>query len=284
MDSSARGQPALLYGTASSLGDYDECLEIESETGDLNGQYCLVKYAIQSPGKSGIENKIKAGFPVADFYYPLHGLCIPSACSREDLANILSHHIFPETHSVKLLDISHCDTRDSLKFSFNKLNKHQIVSLVFITTFVLLSAIGTAMHVLGVNFLRQHSMIKQVTDLLEPNRGNRIDSADAFKTIFALYGVAIHSIAAVVTPIGAFVLSRIQHVCDAVTHIWLQPLINVHGLHLMSFLGGLAVGSSFYPNAKKGRLRYGVAIMERFLRNAPGQFPDHKSNLHVKQE
>jgi hypothetical protein len=208
---------------------------------------------------------------VAGFYYPLHGLCIPSACSREDLANILSHHIFPQTSSVKLLDISHCDTLESVKFSFNKLNKHQIVSLIFITTFVALSGIGTLMHLLDINILRQHSMIKQVSDLLEPNRGNRIDSADAFKTIFALYGVAIHSIAAVVTPIGAYVLSRIQHVCEAVVHIWLQPLINTHGLHVMSYLGGLAVGSAFYPNAKKGKLRYGVAIYERFIRNVPGE-------------
>lgn len=271
IDSSARGQPALLVGTASSFGDYDQCLDIASETRGLNGRYCLVKFAIQSPERTGIQDKIRETFPVADFYYPLHGLCIPSACTREDLANILSHHIFPQTNAVKLLDISHCDTRESVSFSIQKLNKHQLVALTFIATFVLLSGLGTVMHVLGINWLRNHSMIKQVSDLLEPNRGNRIDSADAFKTAFALYGVAIHSIAAIVTPIGAFVLSRIQNVCDAVTHIWLQPLINVHGLHVISFLGGLAVGSSCYPKAKRGKLGYGSAIIERFLRNAPGQ-------------
>lgn len=270
MDSSARGQPALLVGTASSFGDYDECLDIKSLTKGLNGNYCLVKFAIQSPEKSGIQDKIKETYPVADFYYPLHGLCIPSACIREDLANILSHYIFPQTKAVKLLDVSHCDTQESISFSINKLNKHQLVALAFIATFAFLSGVGTLMHVLGINLLRNHSMIKQVSDLLEPNRGNRIDSADAFKTVFALYGVAIHSIAAIVTPIGAFVLTRIQNVCEAVTHIWLQPLINVHGLHVISFLGGLSVGSTFYPNAKKGRLSYGVAIFERFLRNAPG--------------
>lgn len=230
----------------------------------------MVKFAIQSSVKSGIRDEIETRYPVADFYYPLHGLCVPSTCSREDLANILSHHIFPQTQAVKLLDISHCDTQESISFSLKRLNKHQLLAFIFVTTFAALSGIGTLFHILGIDFLRNHSALKQISDLLEPNRGNRIDSADAFKTVFALYGVAIHSIAAIVTPIGAFVLARIQNVCEAVNHVWLQPLINVHGLHVISFLGGLSVGSTFYPNAKKDRLSYGIAIFERFIRNAPG--------------
>jgi len=114
-------------------------------------------------------------------------------------------------------------------------------------------------------------MIHHIIDLLEPPKaGSRIDFADFLKTGFALYGVAIHSIVAVVTPIGVYVVTRLTGITASVTTVWLQPLINVHGLHFISFLGGLSMGFSVYPALKKGKAKPISLIINRWLRNAPG--------------
>lgn len=271
LDSSARAAPALLEGSASSFGDYDECLDISIHDPSIQGQYCLVKFEVGQEKDAQLEvvAKMRGIYPVANFYNLLHGLCIPSACSLQDLQEILGSHVCPK-RGLKLLDIFSCDTKSGISFSWTKLSIHQKISLVFIASFVGLCILGSIFHALGINILRHHSMIQNVIDLQEPPSGSRIEVADFFKMGFAIYGVAIHSIIAVVTPIGVYVVSRLLGICMSVQTVWLQPLINVHGLHIISFLGGLAMGVAIYPLILKRKAKTSSLIFQRWLRNVPG--------------
>jgi hypothetical protein len=273
VDSSARATPAILEGTTTSFGDFDQCLDISFEGKEaFYGQYCLVKFEVdrQKSSKLPISSTVKSVFPIANFYNPLHGLCVPSKCSLQDLKEILGSHICPK-NGLTFMEIFSCDTTFSLSFSWFKLSVHQKISLGFILLFTGLCVVGTLCQAFGVNLFRKHSMINNIQELLEPPAlGSRIEVADFFKMGFAMYGVAIHSIVAVVTPIGVYVVTRLTGIAGAVKTIWLQPLVNVHGLNIVPFLQGLAMGFSIYPSLVKRKVNSSTLIKERWLRNAPG--------------
>ena len=124
IDSSASGPKAMLVGSASSFGDYDQCLDIQSQ--EFAGKYCLVNFkAEQSIGRnSPIHERMANAYPIANTYYPLSGLCVPSTCSKSDVSEMLKL-IFPK-YRLQLLNISHnCDTKESNQFDYNNLNYQQ---------------------------------------------------------------------------------------------------------------------------------------------------------------
>lgn len=264
----------MLQGSVSSFGDYNECLEIKGQSRDVeaNGKYCLVKFSIKhSTVKQAAVQFLTSIHPVAEFYHPLHGLCIPSACSKDDLELILSQKVFARSGHFKLEEITHCDTKESIEFKFYKLTSHQKVAFIFVAFFVLLAMVASVADMLGISLFKNHSIIHNTQSLLEPGQAGRDSAADLIKTAFALYGVAIHSIVAVTTPIGVYVLSRLNDIHSAIKIVWIQPFINVHGLHAISFISGMTMGFSTYPASKKQNgISYGSIVIERWLRNAPG--------------
>lgn len=286
LDSSSKAPSSVLEGTTTSYGDYDECLDIgEVDSPNLSGQYCLVWYDVDRnstidqdrPNERSnlqVEEELKTIFPVANFYTPLSGLCLPMGCSIRDVRVILESPQVLSSVNHRLLDVSHCDSRDSIKFRKERLSSHQLVSLIFVGALGALAFIGTLLDLLGIQILQHHSVVYHFVSLLEPNNSNRIDIADIIKMIFAVYGVAVHSIIAVVTPIGVYAVTRLLGIVASVTTIWLQPLINVHGLHVVSFLGGFAMAFSTYPAVNRGNRSKGSIslILERWVRNAPGLF------------
>lgn len=264
----------MLQGSVSSFGDYNECLEIKSQVNsiDTNGKYCLVKFSItKSTVEQAVTSTLFSLHPIADFYYPLHGLCIPSGCTKDDLEILLSQNVFTKSNTLKLEQILHCDTKESTKFDLFKLTIHQQISLLFVGLFIVLAILATIFELIGIQLLRKHSIITNTTNLLAPSQGERDLSADFIKTMVALYGVAIHSVVAVTTPIGVYVMSRLEDIHNAIRIIWIQPFINVHGLHAISFLSGITMGfSSWAYNKRKNTPSYFMQILDRWLRNAPG--------------
>lgn len=130
--------------------------------------------------------------------------------------------------------------------------------------------IGTLCELLGIEILRGSSLVSNLTELFAADKSSRLKTADIFKTGFSIYACAVHSIAAIVTPMGVYILNRQQDVASAVQTIWLQPLLNVTGLNIISFLGGLTLAISIYPNFKKRRSSYVKTIFNRWISTAPG--------------
>lgn len=99
----------LLEGVFSSIGEYNECLDIMSPSDSqiaIKGQYCLAKPIIPHPER----NSFKRGDPInnifsipeqyideaIDLLYLLNGslinigVCIPSTCSPIDVQNAIN--------------------------------------------------------------------------------------------------------------------------------------------------------------------------------------------------
>lgn len=204
----------------------------------VNGQYCMVSFAFDtSTGiKTPVRLHLSRAIPIADFYHLLSGLCIPSSCDRSDLITMLNYTL--PNYDLRLINVTHCDTRESISFKFSNLALIQKISYIFGIVSLVLVSIGTIFQLIGIDCLRSHSLIANFNALITTEgRNGRIGVADIFKTVFALYATAVHSIAAITTPTGTYMLARLVNVDSFVTKIWIQPFINVAGLNIISFLG-----------------------------------------------
>ncbi|KAF7494136.1 Nose resistant to fluoxetine protein 6 [Sarcoptes scabiei] len=79
-----------------SLGEFDQCLEIESDPDEdrnpIYGQYCLLKPVVPLP------KMIKQGEPIATARMPqVHKMCIPHKCDRENLEEAINQIMVRKT-------------------------------------------------------------------------------------------------------------------------------------------------------------------------------------------
>lgn len=204
----------------------------------ISGQYCMVSFFFDT--STGINTPMRLhlskAIPFADYYHPLSGLCIPSSCDRSDLITMLNYTL--PNYDLRLINVTHCDTKESISFKFSNLALIQKVSYIFGVISLVLVSIGTILQLIGIDYLRSHSLIANYNALITTEgRNGRIGVADTFKTVFALYATAVHSIAAITTPTGTYMLRSLVNLDSFVIKIWIQPFINVAGLNIISFLG-----------------------------------------------
>lgn len=86
--------PGYFAGTLTSLGDYDQCLDLlrhQVPGRAFDGQYCAIdnaplrNEAISESDKFSLGGNINfVGFPFSS------ALCVPSTCTPDDLRHILS--------------------------------------------------------------------------------------------------------------------------------------------------------------------------------------------------
>ena len=108
LDSNGHFPSGMMSGTLSSLGDYDQCLSVETSDQSIRGQYCLLKIKSDLPEKKGIitfkdryinlngtdlQNTWIESYVVKNlynFYYfsIMNGICVPSVCARDDLVTL----------------------------------------------------------------------------------------------------------------------------------------------------------------------------------------------------
>lgn len=115
IDSSGKIPPGFTDGTVTSLGDYDECIEIKSPTvDDVEGKYCLIDIfpigyknrAKRTDGKISLNSM--QYFNASAYYF---GLCFPSKCSTSDVKKLVQHVLKPFPLMVEG-DLN-CDTKQS---------------------------------------------------------------------------------------------------------------------------------------------------------------------------
>lgn len=124
------------FGTTSSFGDYDECLDIQSDDDDDDhnnfvGKYCTISFKTDNtsfgPEKTPVEEKLASVYPTANFYYPISGICIPSSCSKDDVQRILLS-TFPK-YNLQLLNVTNCDTKESTGFNYDNTTIQQKIAM-----------------------------------------------------------------------------------------------------------------------------------------------------------
>ena len=112
IDSSGKIPAGFTEGTVTSLGDYDECIELKSPVvDDVQGKYCLIDIfpigykngAKRADGKISLNSM--QHFNASAYYF---GLCFPSKCSTQDVKQIVQHVLKPYPLAVEG-DLN-CDT------------------------------------------------------------------------------------------------------------------------------------------------------------------------------
>lgn len=113
LDASAKLPSGFLDGTVTSLGDYDECLDITSHVKDdlIEGAYCMVRFtkatatttssSSTSPPPSNIttstaseasaiQNELADGLALYNTFTLNIGICLPSSCNENDIRSLLN--------------------------------------------------------------------------------------------------------------------------------------------------------------------------------------------------
>ncbi len=103
LDSWGRIPNGIISGTVLSLGDYDQCVDIENIDirGQLiNGKYCLLKIMPQMPTKGSLINLNESVYAnswvnnfaknnARDYSNIWNSICIPSVCTESEIILIL---------------------------------------------------------------------------------------------------------------------------------------------------------------------------------------------------
>jgi hypothetical protein len=97
LDSSGRLPIGIIDGTLVSSGDYDQCLDVRTQT-DIEipfvGQYCTAKLTLPLDLDYNYPNETFYGRALTAFRNQLtpsvyNAFCVPSICSAKDVKNIL---------------------------------------------------------------------------------------------------------------------------------------------------------------------------------------------------
>ncbi|KAI1293856.1 hypothetical protein HDE_06429 [Halotydeus destructor] len=205
MDASAKSSAALLEGTISSLGDYDQCLDINhNDDQDLSGQYCMLKLLTSDDhldDGSELSAKLRI-FPMFGVFPLNYALCMPSACTAEEVSTVVS--LTTEDAYVRQNATPICDSRESIAFSFKKLTQPQIFASIYIVTMVTVVYLSTVMDVYGLVQTRyRKSKMSTYTKLFSGNfnmfklmqsDSERISTVDNARSALAILASTGHSL------------------------------------------------------------------------------------------
>ncbi|KAK8767834.1 hypothetical protein V5799_005387 [Amblyomma americanum] len=157
IDSTGRPAAGTLEGTLSDFGNYDECLKIrmvDEHTGEENfrGKYCTLKFAAPMPPKperlnyhqdifnttleeGGLLEDMARGAPYFYHLAPKLGICIPSACSGQDIESLLNVVLKPMDWNATAIN---CDVDGPIT-----IKKNQLAIIIVIGIVIILCVLGT---------------------------------------------------------------------------------------------------------------------------------------------
>ncbi|XP_022258231.1 nose resistant to fluoxetine protein 6-like [Limulus polyphemus] len=151
LDASGKPFSGLLDGTLTDFGSYEECLNIivkvEKRKRELfRGKYCLLEIIPNLPLETeqlehGLHETLLqdlAGMSgYLSFLHHTVGVCIPSTCTAEDLANVAR-----AVADLKFqVSVPHCEQKEDLK-----LTSEQIAVLCLLGTLLVLVILGTTIE------------------------------------------------------------------------------------------------------------------------------------------
>ncbi|KAI1298484.1 hypothetical protein HDE_04186 [Halotydeus destructor] len=280
LDASGKTPAAFLEGTVSSFGDYDECLDISSHNTDgaISGKYCMVDIFPRRPKKDLTPGRISLATPQhfnASAYYI--GLCFPSACTVPDVRVLVKKVLEPFPLLVQ--GDLHCDTHETNSYLHLAKNIRigPFISLIFLGCVFTAVAWGSLHHLLKWNdateMQKGFSVFDNVHKLfyVAPVTGPpRTEFWDWIKNIGIVCGVAAHIMCGLESPIAFFVLSHHKNLEKIISNPAIASLFNEVGLTALTFLSGATTFMLAYPAARKGKLPFVPAILDRILRHLPG--------------
>ncbi|KAI1303712.1 hypothetical protein HDE_02212 [Halotydeus destructor] len=296
IDSSGKTPSAFFESTITSIGDYNECLDIRAPSFD--GQYCMpdlfpLKTKRQHttwPGPSRQERAASGRVNLGDiavfkgmsFNF---GLCVPSSCQAEEVRNVLA--VVLEPYLLKPAGALTCDTKKSISYEtrLSNLTKLQIYSICFITGILITIASVSTYHISKMvwNYrltgtfsatvsplVSAISLIDNVQQLVRPDdKGARNGVIDLSKFFVVISGVLAHVMICLEIPISYYTLQSQTFYNDIFGSKTTQVITNETGMCIVTFLGGVTTYSILMPMARKKKLPFFFALFDRWARFAP---------------
>ena len=133
IDASSKSSSGLLDGTLSSYGDYDQCLELESQyvKPKFAGKYCMAELMARNdlPDIGNITKFLHQRIPALETSFIQFSLCLPSTCTSKDVDQLVSYALsdqpFEKRSEVR------CDTQQENSWTerITNMSTAQMISL-----------------------------------------------------------------------------------------------------------------------------------------------------------
>ena len=124
----------VLEGTTTSMGDYDQCLAID--TGAGVGKYCMIESTwnrdiSRNEDKDKIRMTIMKTYPVAKMYNIHESLCVPETCSQSDIRSVID---LTRAGLGLRIQSMNCTTMqsNSLSYKLSTMKPAQTIALVIV--------------------------------------------------------------------------------------------------------------------------------------------------------
>ena len=260
IDSSAGLPKGLLHGTVSSFGDYDLCVS------STNSKYCLLKYGFNQSRNSDFNQRIRDNLNVFGGLQLEIGVCIPTACSEQDVRNLLDH----KKGDTFVLDSSNIECNDK---SWN-ISTVQMLGIVFVLSMMMVVVYYTIFTREQMDLIKIFSLKENAKNLIQTSMNSkREDSIDIFRFWLMILTVAMHSSIGITEyhaiKMGARIKTDVME--GMMSNFWFQPLINIQNVMAGFYiLSGLSVVYST-TNSFKNSVSFSIIIeliLKRWVRYA----------------
>ncbi|CAB0036483.1 unnamed protein product [Trichogramma brassicae] len=225
-DASGKLPEGVLSGSTFHLGNFDECMSIGKNPEDMvpngiRGQYCLTNVKIEI-SEEGVLNKLlspmwqkfkKLEQRYDDKINELHwGMCVPSACSKDDVQDVMET-IFSNVLMTTSLQIkTHLDEKSCYKDEPITVDAYDIAYLTVILSVIAVIIIATIYDVfyiknkkdvsrsIGPQILLAFSMPENLKKLCSPAHDDlKFECISGMKFLAMLFIIAGHTLIFVVS-------------------------------------------------------------------------------------
>lgn len=274
-DSSGKASPGLLRSTITSMGDYDQCLDIHHASKGITGMYCMIDlFHVKMRVGKGKLALHQVSLP--EDHPHMASLCLPSACRLQQVQQMI--RILLKPYLIRVKGVVHCDTGTSISWSsrLSNLTRMQIASLILLSTIVIAVFSCTGIHAYkrfslpndnkSDNLIHSLSMVTSAGKLFY-SKPWTFESLvfDSLKTNIIVLGTVAHIMTCAESPLALATIAQLR-----AWHKVNMPLLqNDSGLLGIPFLTGIATFTVLYPLAKGRRLPYSYAIFDRVSRFLP---------------
>ncbi|RWS15297.1 Nose resistant to fluoxetine protein 6-like protein, partial [Dinothrombium tinctorium] len=281
LDASGKLPDGILYGSFTSLGSYDECLEIklldsnesdaDNETEISRGQYCglnIAPFLPPRPKTVSIERAFNEaadakGYPkedhfsrLAPFFYFLKfrlGVCLPSTCSINDL-NVITSNL---SKNLRVnVSVVNCEVKQAKPWT-----REQIIAGSFLAAIVTLVILATIfeiiVHKMKINARSILSKCFISFSAFSNSRYLLSSKADDDAVVRPLFGIKVISIIWIIlansyVTLDLKVVSNLLKTREVHSQLLFQAVINASlAIETFFFISGLLIA---FVSLKKLRL------------------------------
>ncbi|XP_022242186.1 nose resistant to fluoxetine protein 6-like [Limulus polyphemus] len=299
IDASGKLPDGVMRGTLAAFGSYDNCLEIketislERKSDIITGKYCTVKIRPPLPKKPKV---IKNGDIIIDpgifseksvtnilasrsffFYFVWYrvGMCVPSACSREDVEGLVKSAL-KKSHLV--VEVPNCEMKVA-----EPITTTQITIISLLSVVVILVVTGTSVDIsscwitdsgkqpkrgFATKALLCFSLVKNWNKLMDTRANQQMETLNGMKMFSMLWVILGHTYYFV----ELFSARDIYKSFFSMNNVPFQIILNAWlAVDTFFFLGGLVMTYGVLKKMKKsgGQLNLLIEILHRYLRLTP---------------